>query len=73
LVLFGIAVTGFLAHLSVGNIDWQLVGLLAIGTMCGALAGPFLLKQADKKKLEKVLQPVLFIMIVVMGGMLMFK
>ena len=73
LVLFGIAVTGFLAHLSVGNIDWQLVGLLAIGTMCGALAGPFLLKRADKKKLEKVLQPVLFIMIVVMGGMLMFK
>jgi hypothetical protein len=41
--------------------------------MCGALAGPFLLKRADKKKLEKVLQPVLFIMIVVMGGMLMFK
>lgn len=73
LVLLGIAVTGFLTHLGVGNIDWSLVGLLAVGTTCGAFAGPFLLKRADKKKLEKILQPVLFIMIVVMGGMLIMK
>lgn len=73
LVLFGIAVTGFLTHLGVGNIDWQLVGLLAVGTVCGALAGPFFLKRADKKKLEKILQPVLFLMIVVMGGILAVK
>lgn len=73
LVLFGIAVTGFLAHLGVGDIDWKLVGLLSVGTVCGALAGPFLLKRADRKKLEKVLQPALFLMIVVMGGILMLK
>jgi len=73
LVLFGIAVTGFITHLGIGSIDWQLVGLLTIGTICGAFVGPILLKRADKKKLEKVLQPVLFLMIVVMGGMEMFK
>lgn len=73
LVLLGIAVAGFLAHLGTGNIDWQLVGLLASGTMCGALIGPFLLKHVDKKKLEKILQPAIFLMIVVMGGIMMFK
>ncbi|HBC96318.1 MAG TPA: sulfite exporter TauE/SafE family protein [Clostridium sp.] len=73
LVLLGIAVTGFITHLGLGNIDWKLVGLLAVGTMCGAFAGPFLLKRIDKKNLEKVLRPVLFIMTATMGGMLIFK
>jgi uncharacterized membrane protein YfcA len=73
LVLFGIAVTGFITHLGIGGIDWKLVGLLTIGTVCGAFVGPALLKQINKKKLEKILQPVLFIMIVVMGGMEMYK
>ena len=73
LVLFGLAVIGFLAHLSVGNIDWGLVGLLTIGTVCGAFVGPVLLKKADKGKLEKFLQPALFVMIVVMGAMEMLK
>lgn len=73
LVLLGIAVTGFATHLGIGNIDWQLVGLLTIGTVCGAFVGPLILKKINKQKLEKVLQPVLFIMIVVMGGMEMFK
>jgi len=73
LVLLGIAVTGFVTHLGIGSIDWKLVGLLTIGTVCGAFVGPFLLKQINKNKLEKVLQPVLFIMIVVMGGIDLFK
>lgn len=73
LVLLGIAVTGFAAHLSMGNIDWGLVGLLASGTVCGAFVGPLLLKRINKKKLEKVLQPVLFLMIAGMGGILIFR
>ena len=73
LVLFAIAVTGFCAHLSIGNIDWKLVGLLTIGTMCGALVGPLFLKRINKMKLEKILNPVLFMMIVIMGTMLVFK
>jgi uncharacterized membrane protein YfcA len=73
LVLLGIAITGFLTHLRIGSIDWQLVGLLTIGTVCGAFVGPLILKRINKEKLEKVLQPVLFVMIVVMGGMEMLK
>ena len=72
-MLFGIALTGFVTHLGIGSIDWELVGLLTVGTASGAFAGPLLLKRIDKKKLEKVLQPVLFIMTAVMGGMEMFK
>lgn len=73
LVLFGIAVTGFLTHLKIGSIDWQLVWPLTIGTVCGTFVGPVILKRINKEKLEKVLQPVLFIMIVIMGGMEMLK
>jgi len=69
LVLFGIAVTGFVTHLGIGNIDWGLVGLLTIGTVCGAFVGPVLLKHLNREKLEKALQPLLFIMLVIMGGM----
>ncbi len=68
LVLFGIAVTGFVTHLGIGNIDWELVGLLTVGTVCGAFVGPVLLKHLNREKLEKTLQPLLFIMLVVMGG-----
>lgn len=67
MVLFGIAVTGFITHLGVGIIDWKLVGLLTIGTVCGAFAGPMLLKRLDKTKVEKALQPILFLMILSMG------
>lgn len=73
LVLFGIAVTGFVTHLGIGSIDWKLVGLLTIGTVCGAFVGPILLKRADRQKLEKTLQPLLFLMIVVMGGIEVLK
>jgi uncharacterized membrane protein YfcA len=73
LVLLGIAVTGFVAHLSLGDIDWTLVGLLAVGTMCGAFVGPSLLSRVDKAKLEKILQPLLFLMTLVMGGILILK
>lgn len=73
LVLFGIAVTGFVTHLGIGNNDWKLVGLLTAGTIGGAFVGPLLLKRADRRKLEIILQPALFIMIVVMGGMEMAK
>ena len=46
LVLLGIAVTGFITHLGIGSIDWKLVGLLTVGTICGAFVGPILLKMA---------------------------
>jgi len=52
-VLFGLAVIGFLTHLGIGSIDWTLVGLLTIGTVCGALAGPMIIRRLDKKSLRR--------------------
>lgn len=72
-VLLGIAVTGFIAHFSLGSIDWVLVALLAAGTVTGAFTGPVLLKRIDKEKLEKVLQPALFVVTAAMGVILLLK
>jgi uncharacterized membrane protein YfcA len=66
-VLFGISVVGFLMHMSLGNVNWKLVGLLVAGTATGALAGPLLLKRANKKTISKIMQPLFFLMIFGMG------
>lgn len=71
--LCGIAIVGFLAHLGTGDIDWPLVGSLTIGTVSGAFLGPLLMKKLDRAKLEKVLQPALFIMVMIMGIMELLK
>jgi uncharacterized protein len=73
LVLLGISITGFTMHLGLGSVQWKLVGLLIIGTMSGAFVGPILLKRIDREKMEKVLQPVLLIMMVLIGVILLFK
>ena len=66
-VLFGISVVGFLMHMSLGNVSWKLVGLLAAGTATGALLGPLALKKANKKTLGSIMQPLFFLMIFGMG------
>lgn len=73
LVVLGISITGFTTHLGLGSVDWKLVGLLIIGTISGAFIGPFLLKRIKKGSMEKVLQPLLIVMITVMGVMLFLK
>ena len=45
LVLLGVSATGFISHLGLGHVDWQLVGLLVIGTVSGAFIGPIVLKK----------------------------
>lgn len=72
-VLVGISILSFLIHLGLGGVDWALVGLLAIGTVSGAFVGPVLLKRANKDKLERVMQPVLVVMIVAIGILQLFK
>jgi hypothetical protein len=73
LVLVGISVTGFVMHLGLGNVDWKLVGLLVIGTMAGAFLAPIILHRVSKDKIEKILQPVLILMVIAMGIILLFK
>ncbi|MDD9150319.1 MULTISPECIES: sulfite exporter TauE/SafE family protein [unclassified Sporolactobacillus] len=69
-VLTALSIVGLLMHLSLGNIDWGLVGLLLLGTVMGALIGPVFMKHVNKNLLEHILQPVMFVLIFVMGAVL---
>lgn len=66
-VIFGMSIVGFLAHLSLGRIDWPLVGMLTVGTASGAFAGPCLLSHADRHKTERMLRPVIILITFLMG------
>lgn len=72
-VLIGISTTGFLMHLGLGNVDWELVGLLILGTTLGAFLAPSVLAKFDKQKTEKVLIPIIVIMTFVMSWMVILK
>lgn len=66
-VICGMSVVGFLAHLSLGRIDWPLVGLLTIGTAAGAFAGPLLLSHVNRKTTERLLRPIIIVTTLSMG------
>lgn len=72
-VLVGISIVGFVMHLGLGNVNWMLVGLLALGTVSGAFLAPIILKRFSKDKLEKILPPILIVMTLVMGTIVVFK
>ena len=72
-VLVGISATGFLMHLGLGNVNWLLVGSLILGTTSGAFAGPVVLRHMSREKLEKILPPLLIVLVLGMGGIVFFK
>ena len=72
-VLVGISTTGFLMHLGLGNVDWVLVGSLILGTTLGAFLGPVALRHLSREKLEKILPPLLIVMVLGMGSIVFFK
>lgn len=71
-VVLGISSVGLFMHLALGQVSWNLVGLLALGTTAGAFIGPKFLKFIDTAKLEKYYSPVFFIMAVGIGLLLLF-
>lgn len=72
-ILVWISIAGFLMHLSLGSVDWSLVGLLVLGTTSGAIFAPFILSKISKKTLEKFLTPLIILMVVVMGSIVILK
>lgn len=76
-VLAGISIIGFVVRLGIGNIDWTLVGLLAIGAVLGAILGAIILKRMKTKirneKMNRVLQSLLIIMNLAIGILQLFK
>lgn len=71
-VISGMSLIGFLGHLAVGQMDWQLVLLLASGTICGAFAGPPLLTRLGRARAEKVLAPFIIFLNYLLGAMILF-
>jgi len=71
-VVLGISCVGLSTHLALGQVNWFLVEMLAIGTTAGAFIGPKFLKFVDTAKLEKYYSPVFFIMAVSIGLILLF-
>lgn len=72
-VLVGISTAGFLMHLTLGNVDWKLVILLATGTSIGALIAPYILSKFNREKLEKCLPPLIIILTTVMALVVLVK
>lgn len=72
-ILVGISLVGFLMHLHLGNVNWKLVLMLAIGTSTGAFFAPYILSKFKKETLEKFLPPIIIILTVVMGLIVIFK
>lgn len=72
-VLVGISTVGFIMHLHLGNVNWKLVLLLALGTSTGAFLAPFILSKFKKETLEKMLPPMIIILTLMMGLVVLLK
>lgn len=72
-IIFILSVAGFLTHLSLGVIDWKIIGWLLGGTIPGALMSPWLLKKIKKEYIERFGTPILIVIILVSGILLVAK
>jgi len=71
--IMGIVVTGVIVHSSLGNVDWTLAGLLAAGSVPGAMLGPMLLRKIDQKKFEAFIIPFVIVTSFLMGGVILYR
>lgn len=56
------SLAGFFGHAVIGNINWHLLGLSAIGSIAGALAGSWLMhRKLDAQQVKKIIGVVLYI------------
>ena len=54
-----VSISSLIAHAKVGNVDWKSGGLLAIGGMLGAQAGPLILENISDQSFKRVFSIVL--------------
>ena len=66
-VLAVIALSGFLSHISIGNVNWTILVLLTVGAVTGAFWGPKSLKRIDVNTLERFYGPIFMILMFIMG------
>ncbi|KRK80796.1 sulfite exporter TauE/SafE family protein [Companilactobacillus nodensis] len=66
-VLAGTTCVGLLFHLSGGNVNWSIGISLMIGAILGAILAPRLLAKVDPIKFNKIVRPVIGVLLVIMG------
>ena len=54
-----VSISSLIAHAKVGNVDWKSGGLLAIGGMLGAQAGPLILENISDQSFKRFFAVVL--------------
>ncbi len=55
------SLAGFLGHATIGNLNWELLAFSAVGSVCGALAGSWLMHQKlNAQTVKKVIGIVLY-------------
>ena len=72
-VICVMSIVGFLMHLSVGRVDWDLVKYLLSGTLIGAFLGPWLMSKLDRNKVNRVLRPIVAVVNTIMSIMILMK
>jgi len=72
MVLFFIACAGVFTHSAFGTMDWNLVLLLASGTITGAIVGPLLGRRISTKILNKFYEPFFIVFILLMAISMFF-
>ena len=60
-----------LTHTAAGNIG--VAFSLILGTTLGAFLGPVVLQHLSRERLEKILPPLLIVLVLGMGGIVFFK
>lgn len=54
-----VSISSLIAYVKVGNVDWKSGGLLAIGGILGAQAGPFILENISDQSFKRAFSIVL--------------
>jgi uncharacterized membrane protein YfcA len=65
--LIALSIVGLIFHSTQGNIAWQVGLLLMVGSLAGAAIMPRILAHFDPRKVTKILQPVMGILLVLMA------
>jgi uncharacterized protein len=73
MVVLGFAIVGLGMRMSLGHIEWGIVCALVSGATIGAFVGPKVLVRMDKALLNKILSPILLVVVVGMGVLLLVK
>ena len=72
-VICGMSMVGFLMHLSLGHMDWQLIKMLLSGTLAGAFAGPWLMSRLDRQKVNRYLRPLVAFINMILAVLVLLK